>query len=440
MFLNDFELKNFSFNSSSGTIKNSIYLDEGKNKIKIIYNHNGTEETATYDVRCGESDDDTNFDNNNEDQDTLMKPYIDFLYPASGATIDMKNITVKALVKFIENKYNIDVFIDDEPFYAFVYDENSETLNIELKNLEEKEYDIKVEAANSSGTFEKNLSFYYEEPLAGPPEVLINSPRNGFTTEDKIAIFKASVENLKDTKDLTVYLNGEIFKDYDYDKDRGIIFGYLPIELGTNTVKVEARNKLGSNFDEVSFKCKMEHLPGVQITTPKNGVIAGTALIYVEAIVQNVKKSTDVLMFINGSPYKSFTLSNEKLESKLYLSKGTNEIVVKALNDSGSSADTINVTFSGPPTKPEILFTNPAKSNTTVSDKKYTLEAKVTGIKHSSFVKLYVNELLIDDIEYYKDENVIKADLKLSKGINIIKLIATNDTGSTTESTRIYLE
>ena len=437
MYLNQFELRNFSFNSSAEILKSSIYLDEGSNIIKVVFNHNGTEETGTYKINCGVDTIET--EGNNQEGELLPKPYIEFLYPAAFSTIELDHITLRALVMNIDNKYNVRVELNDDPFYAFSFDEETGNLSADL-NLNEGYNKFVIKAANSEGNSEKEVIFTYEKPLSGPPEVLINSPRNGFSTEDKVAVLRASVDNLKDPKDINVYLNGVEFKDFNYDIERSIVFGYIPLKLGQNTLKVEAKNKLGSNYDEVTFKCKVEHLPGVQISSPKDGVIAGTALVFVEAVVQNVLKSTDIIMYVNGKTYKSFKLENEKLESKLYLEKGVNEIIVKAFNDAGSASDTIRVTFSGPPTAPEVTFLNPVKSNTTVSNKNYTLQAKVTGIKHSSFVNLFVNELLIDNIQYYKDESKIIADIKLNKGINIIKLQATNDSGSVTESTRIYLE
>jgi hypothetical protein len=166
----------------------------------------------------------------------------------------------------------------------------------------------------------------------------------------------------------------------------------------------------------------------------------GTAIAPIEAIVQNVKKSTSVVIYINGVAHRSIKLINEKLESNVPLKKGENQIIVKAVNDFGSASDTIRLQFGGKPEIPQITFINPLKSGTTVKNRELKFEAKVTGIKHSSSVSLYFNEVLIDDVYFFKTESKITADLKLIKGMNIIRLSASNDTGIDEKSVMIYFE
>ncbi len=220
----------------------------------------------------------------------------------------------------------------------------------------------------------------------------------------------------------------------------GIIFSELPLKLGENTLRVDAENKLGSDYDEVTFEYKSKVVPAVQITSPKNGIIVGAAYVPVKAIVQNVASKRDIRITVNGSIFSSFKLENEVLSSRVIVRNGENKIVIKAVNDYGVDSDTLTVLFEGKPKKPTIVIENPDKSGKTVSDRNFQFIAKVKGILHSSYVNLTLNGNDVKGVRYIRDENLIKADLKLRKGRNDISIRATNDTGSVRENTKIFFE
>jgi hypothetical protein len=442
LFLNQFDVKNFSFNPSTQIMKSSLYLDEGDNTIKVTFNNSGNSESETYSVKClpeGYQGEDNESEENPDTVSSTAAPLIDVLFPVNFAKIETKNITLQARIENIKTKDDIRLMLNEIPVYDFTYSETMQELRAELE-LIEGQNKIIINAGNPIGDFEKTLQITYEEPLAGPPAVLINSPRNGFKTEESTVVFRATIQNVKKMDDVIVKLNGTLLSDYNFDEEKGIIFGYLPVILGENKISVEANNRLGSDSDEVIFSSRKEYLPAVKIKSPKNGVIMGVAFAPVEAIVQNVKKATSTVIYINGIVHRSIKLENEKLESNVPLKKGENQIIVKVTNDFGSASDSIKVYFSGKPEIPQITFINPVKSGITVNDRELKFEAKVTGIKHSSNIELFLNDMLISEVYYFKTDNKITADLKLIKGLNIIKLIANNDTGTDQQTLKIYAE
>ena len=442
LYLNQFEIRNFSFNSTTQTMKSSLYLDEGDNVIKVIFNSNGSTESEAYSVKCipenGQGNN-TDIDENTDQGGSTAAPLIDVIFPLNFSKIESKNVTLLAKVENIKSKDDIRLSVNEEPVYDFIFSETFQELKAEIE-LVEGQNKIIINAENPYGDFEKTVLVTFEEPLAGPPSVLINSPRNGFKTEENSVVFRASIQNIKKIEDVVVKFNGSVFSDFNYDTERGIIFGYLPVTLGQNEIFVEATNRLGTDSDKVIFNYRIEHLPAVKIISPKNGVIMGVAYAPVEAIVQNVKKSTSAVIYINGETHRSLKVENEKLTSNVPLIKGKNEIIVRVNNEFGSANDTITVLFNGRPEVPEISFLNPAKSEITVNTKDLQFEAKVTGIKHSSYVELFLNSTLISDVYYYQNENKISANLKLVKGLNIIKVIATNETGTDQQSLKVYLQ
>lgn len=441
LFLNQFEVKNFSFSNSSKLLKSTLYLDEGKNIIKITHTDSG--KSNIYQINCGlteETDEDNN--NNNSDNDNKIikiKPSITFDYPTNNKTIDKKDITCKATIEHVKEKKDIRVLLNGEHIYNFDFDTSYNELSVDM-TLVEGRNTIEVKASNEIGETEANIEFIFEEPLAGPPSVLINSPRNRYTTDENTVVFRATIENVKSTEDIYVTFNGNDFTDFNYDKERGIIFTHLPLQLGENTLRVDAENRLGTDFDEVAFQYREKVLPAVKIKTPKRGIIMGVAFAPIKAIVQNVKSKINAVIYINGKVFKSLKITGDQLTSRVPLSQGENEIIVKVANDYGSATDTTMVIFNGQPQKPTITFVNPSKSGKTVTNNSYDFVAKLEGIKHSSNVELTLNSLKISDVLYYRKDQTVKVKLNLRKGWNYITLIAKNRTGETREKTKIFLK
>lgn len=443
LFLNQFQIRNFLFNKSSKILKSTLYLDEGQNTIKVIFNSD-EEIINTYDILCdlngNYENDNSSGENDNDDYNTINeKPIILIDYPQNGAVVENENITLKATLNYIESKNDISISLNDQNISNFNFDSETGEIFSDLL-LKTGENVIEIEANNTIGKIQKRFSITYEEPLKGPPSVLINSPRNGFKTDEQTAVFRASIENIKNTENIYVTLNDNTFSDFNFDLERGIIFGHLPLILGKNTLTVEAKNRLGSDIDEVIFNHRMDVVPAVKILSPKKGIVMGVAYTPLEAITQNIKNKIEAVIIINGKYYKSFKLNNEKVTSRIPLRNGENEIIVKAVNDYGEDSDTTMVIFNGKPEKPTITILKPDKSNKTVNSKTFEFEAKVIGIKHSSFVDLNLNNRSINDVYYYKQDKLVKATLELRKGWNYITLNATNEAGVESKKIKIFLE
>jgi len=269
LFLNQFEIKNFSFSKSTRTLKSTLYLDEGANTIKVVFSNDGIENTNTYSVRCGLGDDVNTGDTGEENTDTPIqsRPEIIIKYPSDGKLIEEKNIVLRAELHYVDSKDNIRVNLNDKPVSSFDFDPDSGELSTDIELVEGKNQ-IDINAVNDYGEESVMEVFTYEKPLAGPASVLINSPRNGFKTDENTAVFRAKVENVDNTEDIYVTLNGEDFKDFNLDLNRSIIYGHLPLRLGKNTLRVDAENRLGEDYDEVTFQYRSEVLPAIKILSP----------------------------------------------------------------------------------------------------------------------------------------------------------------------------
>lgn len=434
LFLNQFEIKNFLFESSRGILKSSLYLDEGQNTIKIALNANGQEYIEEYKMNCGLVQNDNTLPN-----ETINLPAIDVFYPKNNLNIENDVIRLKANVKYVESKTEIEILLNNNPIQDFDFDAETGEIFAQLE-LNEGINKLYIKASNAKGESENEVSFSYEIPIKYPPGVLINSPRNGFKSEKNIVVFRASIENVSSREDIYVTLNGDDYSDFNYDEKLGIVFSNLPLKLGKNTLKVEAENKLGMEYDEVTFEYRSKVVPAVEITSPKNGIIMSVAYVPIRAVVQNVERKSDVQITVNGSRFNSLSLDGDNLVSKVRVKQGRNEIIIKAVNDYGMSSDTLVVSFNGKPQKPTIELENPKKSGGYTSSRQLEFLAKVEGISHSSFVDLTLNGRDVTNLRYIRDKKMVKANLQLKKGWNTIIIKASNKSGSTTRNTKIFLE
>ncbi len=390
-------------------------------------------------MRCGLGDDTGGIDDNTDTTPIQSKPDIEVEYPTNGKTVDSENIILRAKLNYVDDKENIRVNLNGNPVYSFDFDAESGDLSAELELVEGKNQ-IEISAFNDFGNESTLINFTFEKPLAGPASVLINSPRNGFKTDENTAVFRATVENVDNTDDIYVTLNGKDFRDFQLDKERSIIYGHIPLILGKNTLRVDAENRLGEDSDDVVFQYRSEVLPAIKILSPKRGIVMGVAYVPLEAVVQNVRDKMGAVIYVNSKKYKSLKISNEILTSRVPLKNGENVIIVKVANEYGSASDTTMVMFNGKPKKPEITILKPSKSGKTVNSSSYDFQAKVEGIKHSSFVDLTVNNVSVKNIDYFKSSKLIKAKLKLRKGWNYIKINARNNSGNANASTKIFLK
>lgn len=439
LFLNQFEVRNFSFSKSTRTMKSTLYLDEGNNAIKVTFDKDGTVNENTYNIKCGIGGDNEDTGENDTEPPIQSKPEIMIEYPSNEKLVESKNIILRAKLYYVDDKENIRLNLNNNPVYTFDFDADSGELSAELE-LEEGENQIEISATNNTGNESMISNFTYEKPLAGPPSILINSPRNGYKTDENTAVFRATIENVDDTEYIYVTLNGEDFRDFQLDKARSIIYGHIPLRLGKNTLRVDAENRLGEDSDEVTFQYRSEVLPAIKILSPKKGIVMGVAYTPLEAIVQNVKNKTGAIIYVNSEKFTSLKIKNEILTSRVPLKNGENQIIVKVANEFGSASDTTMVMFNGKPQKPEINILKPSKFGETVTNSNFEFQAKVERIKHSSFVDITLNNNAIKNINYYKSSKLIKAKLKLRKGWNYIKINAHNNTGSVSANTKVFLK
>jgi hypothetical protein len=440
--MNEFELRNYRYVEEDRELKFSLYLDQGNNDVIISVSANGKNENARINLQCGEgSDNDVIVDNGENEVIDTSPASIQKLQPADQLVTEEQDVILRFKVKHVQSKRDILIFLNDEIIDDFEFDSYSGDVQ-SLLSLRPKENEILVRVSNEYGEDEQSLMYYYDEPFRTLPSVVINSPRNGYQTDEQSLIFRASVDYIKSIDKVRVLLNNKEFTDFNYNEEFGKIQAYIPLRLGNNSIEVIAENKLGSSSDKVDFQQRVEYVPAVQILGPKEGLEYRKSFAMLSGIVQNMDSKQGIGIQINRKPFLAlgYDKETEMVSSRLLLEKGNNEIILSAKNEFGFDSDTITIFFKGAPEKPTINFIHPARDGEYTSDKSFQLEADVTEVIHSMNLELTVNGQRIDEVYFYKNENKVRAEFNLKKGRNDIQLIANNETGSTSAQTSVYLQ
>lgn len=438
--MNDFNIRNFRYNENSGKMLFALYLDEGKNKIEINIDLADRVETATYSLYCGIQPDE------NEDGSDLETEIIDTspaklisVSPQTEHITEEQNMIISFRTAHISSADGIMIFLNNESITDFEFDPDQSDVKTML-NLKPGENEIIIRISNEYGEDERVLNYFYDEPFRTAPAVVINTPRNGYETDENTIIFRASVDYIKSIDQIHVLLNGVKFTDFNYNLEYGKVQGMVPLKLGKNTIEISAENRIGKTTEKISFIYQIEHIPAVMITGPKEGLEYRKSFAILTGIVQNIEDKRGIGVQINRVPFKSinFDAANQTISSKILLEKGENEIILTAKNEYGFASDTIHLFFRGAPEKPTITFIKPLDEDQSTDSALFNLEAEVLEISHSSQINLTVNGRNFEEIYYYKEEKVIKAEITLKRGVNDIKIVASNDTGQTSARTKIY--
>ena len=149
--------------------------------------------------------------------------------------------------------------------------------------------------------------------------------------------------------------------------------------------------------------------------------------------VTNVGEKNDLKVNLNGSsiPAFNYDMKSQVLSTNLKLREGVNTVRIDAANGNKNAIMTYNITYSTGVVAPAVLqptitSISPSRTTETTESGTYSFKAKVENISSKSDIKLLVNGAPSNAFIYSSSTKEVSAVIKLNKGSNSIKLIATN--------------
>lgn len=433
--LNNQQVRDFNFDESRGKVAANLYLNPGKNNIRISV---------------------SNQDGNARDEAILVyvqtqqqaSPIVNITTPNRDPyTSSKRTTTVKATVKNVSRKNDISVKVNGRNS-DFSFSGTTVSTNLTLDNGNNR---VLITAKNNAGQNSDEVTIKYSTSTTTPPsstnakpKVTITDPTGGSSTSSKKSkTIKATVLNVTSKNEIKFTFNGKNITDFSFDKNSKKVSKTISLDTGNNTITIKATNKYGS--DQATAKIRYLSMgsgstqkkpPVVTITSPKNNSSTSSASSTVKATIKNVTNKQGVTLKVNGKTISNFSFSNTNLQASISLKEGSNTIYVKGKNSDGEDDATVKVNYKKPVTTkpPSVTITSP-KKNTTVQTSKATIKATITNIKTKSGITFTANGKTSTNFTYSNGK--FSSNVNLKEGKNTYKIRVKNEAGSDDASTTI---
>lgn len=362
---------------------------------------------------------------------TVIRPDIRFVNPSyNNETTRNQNYNVRATINGISNKNGVQFYVNGQT-RNFNFDTRRKELNANI-SLREGNNTVIIRAENSAGRDEAQRNIVLE--IQGEkPIVRINRPSNNASLEANSTTLEATIQNVSNSQDITVMVNGSRIGYVDFRN--GTLRKDVSLREGRNTITVSARNRFGNAEDRIYVNVSRPVIesptarPQVTISSPTNSSITRNATTNVRAKVKNVRSKNNVQLLVNGSKISNFTFNSLSglLNANITLTKGNNNITVKAQNQGGQDQASVNVRYETG-SAPLVSITNPLNSPHTSTSKTMAVKAATNHIANKTNINVWLNGRGVSNFSFSNGQVIIPVSLK--KGNNTVRIEVTNDTGT----------
>jgi len=417
-----------NFSLRGDRFESDIYLNEGNNRIKIEARN-----------QRGKRSDQANIEL--EEMVKLIKPLVKITKPYRDPyTTKNSRERIDATVGPLDNNCNILFKVNGRSISGFDYRGDRFTGNADLK---EGRNEIEVVAANAAGTSSDRTIIYYEvERQIETPRVNITTPEQRSRTDKERIEVKATTENISSKSAIDFIVNGRKYYDFNFNNRTGRISNSVTLKQGNNRIEISVRNQDGSDQDRVDVEYYVVvSPPKVRISKPRNRSKVDNAKTVFLGTVTNVESKDQVELYLNRKRVYTFGYSNGRVTADLILTKGNNQIVLKAGNEGGQDEASVTVNYTIPEIKiarPKVNFTTPSK-NLTTKKTSHKITVKVENVVDKNKIGLTVNGKLIA-FKFDRRRKMITATVRLTKGNNKFIAAARNDSGTASDQVTIKMQ
>lgn len=338
MTVNGRAVTDFNYDLSSKILRGTISLASGSNQIAIRAKNVSGEGSDRADVTCS--------------QRQRNPPIVRISQPTNNYIATQKTIDVRATAQNIASKNDIEVYVNGYQISDFAYYPFDKSVTARI-NLNEGENSIRIRVTNMDGSNEDIVRFTYRSPIvAAPPHVTIQQPSNGLASKTGTADLQATATNIANSNQIQVTLNGRS-QAFNFDPSSRIITAKLPLDAGTNTIRVNVSNENGSDAATTTVQYSKSVVvdaarpPRVLISRPTDGSTVTTPSVMLEAQVENASAArNEVKVILNGVEMNAAMNVMRQIRQPLSLKQGVNTITVRAATKDGTDEKTVRVTYS----------------------------------------------------------------------------------------------
>ena len=427
-----------SFSFNRGKFRMNFPLEYGENQVVI---------TATNEVGSDEETIIIHYGDNAPPPVTnnTYAPKVKITTPRNTPhTTDNQSFTIKANVKYVQSKNDIEFLVNGRKVDDFNYNNRNDNFSGRI-NLNNGRNEIEIIGRNEVGSDRDHVVIFYDKKNE-TPEVNITSPsRTPHETAQRSFTVKANLRNVDSKSDVRFFVNGREKSAFDYSARTGKFSARITLVDGRNEVIVKGFNDAGNAQDEATIIFKKNtptaQYPTVNITNPsRNNYETSNRNFTVKANLQQVNRKRDVRFFINGKEKSAFDYSARtgKFSANITLVNGRNKILIKGYNSDGEAEDEATVILKNntPTVQPPVVTitsvsmgtTNPFDPNP--NSCQTTIVATILNVTRKSDITFRVNNGKRNDFTFNANSHQFKITLALDEGSNDFSIRAVNSAGS----------
>lgn len=433
LLVNSRKVFNFSFDKRRLTAE--VELREGRNTIEVRATNRGGNASDQVFVRM---------EKKVEVPDPVF-PLVDIRQPFEGQVFKTKSTSLIATVKHVGRKEHIEVTLNGRQVRNF--DFRNSTINARL-DLQEGRNLVVVKVSNSDGKDEESVRVIYRPEvkveIPKPPVVDIIKPADRTTVSTNRIPFEAKVKEVTRKADITLTVNGRPLS-FSFTGDK--VTAAVPLGIGSNIIKIVARNKDGSDNASVAVRMKEPlQAPTVRITRPANNSKVRASELDFAAITRYVDDKNEIKLLLNRKQVSfNFDPATGMVMARLFLKKGANLVEVRVANETARALDKVKVTYINVPevklpdevvikNKPEIdviSISQPTIDPTNPQKARSTLVAKLKYVEKASDIGVTVNGKEVSNF-LFASSGSFQVTFPVEPGRNTIVVQAENSAGITT--------
>ncbi|MFT5262406.1 MAG: hypothetical protein ACI8YQ_001136 [Polaribacter sp.] len=431
--VNGNRVRSYSYTNNKATA--TVDLRNGRNTIKVTgKNERGQDSDQTIIIY--------------EEEVSIAPPTVSII-SISQPTIDPFNpdqckVSVKAKVRNVESKNDINVYLDGNSYNDFTYTASNEEVRVVFTLQKGNTYNVRFKATNAAGSDEDSdqITSCSGTPDGEAPEVDITAPTKTSTDQGTTGL-KATVKRVDAKSDISVLVNGRSIS-FNYDSRRKVVTATVNLNEGNNKIKVSANNNYGSDSDEINIRYSKVVTPKappiVTITRPENNSTTESNSTNLNATIQHVINKKDIRVLLNGKTVRDFSFASRggRLSATVSgLKEGANTIVVKATNKDGSDEASVRVTYKAKLVLPTVRITSP-RDGLSTEETTVQVKASLTNVSSKRDISLKVNGRAVNDFSFSR--NVLTATVSLRVGANDIFVEGRNSSGKADDQVRVIYE
>lgn len=429
--VNGIAIRNFNFNAATTNLNFNMNLVEGANVITITGTNTVGSDSKTRTIYYRKAA-------------SIPLPVVTFQDPAeSPLTVYTTNYNVRARVQNVANAQNITLKINGVNSNNFNFSNSSEIMTFSTGLINGANL-IEITGTNTAGSdVETTTIIYKRQDMMQPPVVNITSPdQNPHTVTTASVVIKANILNVENPDNITVTVNGNNFRGFNFSAVSKELFFTMPLNSGANNVTIVATNTAGQASDEGTIHYKKEVVilpPTVEFINPSSpGTTVNFASYTVNAKVLNIEDVSQIVLQQNGQTINnsafSYNISTKLLTFNTSLNTGNNSFNINASNQGGANSATTNINYQKPEVicnKPILTFASPEMTNKGSKTGDYRFTVSTMHLTSAGNIKVYLNGNLQSNGTFNTENKIFSQSLSLSEGQNIIEVTAENRCGLT---------